>query len=48
MRLRQIEVFHAILQAGTISGAARLLHVSQPNVSRILTHAEQQLGFCLI
>jgi len=47
MRLRQIEVFQAILQVGTISGAARLLNVSQPNVSRILTHTEQQLGFPL-
>ena len=25
MRLRHIEVFHAIMQAGTISGAAQLL-----------------------
>ncbi|OSM97763.1 MULTISPECIES: LysR family transcriptional regulator [Lonsdalea] len=47
MRLRHIEVFQAILQAGTISGAARLLNVSQPNVSRVLSHAEQQLGFAL-
>lgn len=47
MRLRHIEVFQAILQAGTISGAARLLNVSQPNVSRVLNHAEQQLGFAL-
>jgi DNA-binding transcriptional LysR family regulator len=47
MRLRHIEVFQAILQAGSVSGAARLLNVSQPNVSRVLTHAEQQLGFML-
>ncbi|CAG9295200.1 LysR family transcriptional regulator [Celerinatantimonas diazotrophica] len=47
MRLRQIEVFQAIYQAGSISGAARLLNVSQPNVSRILSHTEQQLGFRL-
>ncbi|WP_192456371.1 LysR family transcriptional regulator [Musicola keenii] len=47
MRLRHIEVFQAIVQAGTISGAARLLNVSQPNVSRVLNHAEQQLGFAL-
>lgn len=47
MRLRHIEIFQAILQAGTISGAARLLNVSQPNVSRVLSHAEQQLGFAL-
>lgn len=47
MRLRHIEVFQAIAQAGSISGAARLLSVSQPNVSRVLNHAEQQLGFTL-
>ncbi|MBE4241967.1 LysR family transcriptional regulator [Vibrio parahaemolyticus] len=47
MNLRQLEVFYAIMQAGTVSGAARLLHVSQPNVSRVLAHTEQQLGFAL-
>ncbi|EJC6764249.1 LysR family transcriptional regulator [Vibrio parahaemolyticus] len=47
MNLRQLEVFHAIMQAGTVSGAARLLHVSQPNVTRVLAHTEQQLGFAL-
>lgn len=47
MKLRQIEIFHAISQMGTISGAAKFLNVSQPNVSRILSHTEQQLGFSL-
>ncbi|EGQ8083689.1 LysR family transcriptional regulator [Vibrio parahaemolyticus] len=47
MNLRQLEVFYAIMQAGTASGAARLLHVSQPNVTRVLAHTEQQLGFAL-
>ncbi|WP_109716516.1 LysR family transcriptional regulator [Pantoea allii] len=47
MRLRHIEVFQAIVQTGSISAAARLLNVSQPNVSRVLNHAEQQLGFAL-
>nr|WP_274615045.1 LysR family transcriptional regulator [Vibrio parahaemolyticus] len=42
-----MEVFYAIMQAGTVSGAARLLHVSQPNVTRVLAHTEQQLGFAL-
>lgn len=35
------------MQAGTVSGAARLLHVSQPNVTRVLAHTEQQLSFAL-
>ncbi|EGQ7766141.1 LysR family transcriptional regulator [Vibrio parahaemolyticus] len=47
MNLRQLEVFYAIMQAGTVLGAARLLHVSQPNVTRVLAHTEQQLGFAL-
>ncbi|WP_434361417.1 LysR family transcriptional regulator [Parasalinivibrio latis] len=47
MRLRQIEIFYAVMSAGTLSGAARLLHVSQPNITRVLAHTEQQLGFPL-
>ncbi|QXH45422.1 LysR family transcriptional regulator [Pseudomonas xanthosomatis] len=47
MRLRHIEVFQAIRQAGSVSAAAQLLHVSQPAVSKVLQHAEQQLGFAL-
>lgn len=47
MRLRHIEVFHAIYNTGSISNAARLLHVSQPSVSKVLSHAEMQLGFKL-
>ncbi len=47
MRLRHIEVFHAIMQAGSISGAAQLLHISQPAVTKVLQHAELQLGMPL-
>ncbi|ALT79028.1 LysR family transcriptional regulator [Paucibacter sp. KCTC 42545] len=47
MRLRHIEVFHAIMQAGTISGAAQLLHISQPAVTKVLQHCELQLGLPL-
>lgn len=47
MRLRHIEVFNAIMLTGSVSGAARLLNVTQPAVSRILAHAELQLGFPL-
>ncbi|MDJ0656936.1 MAG: LysR family transcriptional regulator [Xanthomonadales bacterium] len=47
MRLRQIEVFHAVYSSGSITGAAALLHVSQPSVSKVLAHAEQQLGYRL-
>jgi len=47
MRLRHIEVFHAVYTAGSITGAAKLLNVSQPSVSKVLAHAELQLGFKL-
>jgi len=47
MRLRHIEVFHAVYTAGSITAAAKLLNVSQPSISKVLAHAEQQLGFNL-
>lgn len=47
MRLRHIEVFHAVYTCGSITGAAKLLNVSQPSISKVLAHAEQQLGFQL-
>ena len=47
MRLRHIEIFHAIYTSGSITNAAKILHVSQPSVSKVLSHAELQLGFNL-
>ncbi|MBV7484995.1 LysR family transcriptional regulator [Bordetella sp. BOR01] len=47
MNLRHIEVFYAIMQAGSVTGAAHLLNVTQPAVSNVLRHAEQQLGLKL-
>ena len=47
MRLRQIEVFHAIYSSGSMTNAAAMLNVSQPSVSKVLAHAEQQLGYRL-
>ncbi|MFC3393408.1 LysR substrate-binding domain-containing protein [Brenneria rubrifaciens] len=47
MNLRQIEVFKAVMNTGTISDASRLLHVSVPAVSRVLSHTESRLGFLL-
>jgi DNA-binding transcriptional LysR family regulator len=47
MRLRHIEVFHAVMLAGSVSGAARVLNISQPVVTRVVQHAEAQLGFAL-
>ncbi|AVO41672.1 LysR family transcriptional regulator [Simplicispira suum] len=47
MRLRHIEIFNAVMVTGSVSGAARLINVTQPAVSRTLQHAELQLGFPL-
>lgn len=47
MRLRHIEVFHAVYTNTSISSAARFLNVSQPSVSKVLKHAEDQLGYKL-
>lgn len=47
MNLRQIEVFRAIMITGSVSDAARLLHVSVPAVSRVLSYTESRLGFLL-
>lgn len=47
MRLRHIEVFHAIMQAGSITGASQILHISQPAVTKVLQHCELQLGITL-
>jgi DNA-binding transcriptional LysR family regulator len=47
MNLRQIEVFRAVMLAGSVTDAARLLRVSQPAVSRLLRHTEDRLGMPL-
>ena len=47
MRARQLEVFSAVMRAGTVTGAARMLNISQPALSQILRHTEDELGFAL-
>jgi len=47
MRLRHIEVFYAVYRTGSVTGAAQELNVSQPSVSKVLRHAEDQLGYPL-
>ncbi|MGT2493696.1 LysR family transcriptional regulator [Cupriavidus basilensis] len=44
MNLRQIEVFRAVMLTGSISAASKLLYVSQPAISRLMSHTEQRLG----
>ena len=47
MKLRQIEVFRAVMKTGSISAASGFLHVSQSAISQVLIHTEQQLKFPL-
>ncbi|MBX9909624.1 MAG: LysR family transcriptional regulator [Beijerinckiaceae bacterium] len=47
MNNRQIEVFAAVMKAGTISRAAELLGVAQPGVSRTIAELERAVGFAL-
>lgn len=47
LTLRQIEVIRAVMIAGTIAGAARLMNVAQPGVSRTMKHIESALGIKL-
>ena len=43
INLRHIEVFYAIMRAGSITGAARVLNVTQPAVSAALKQLESRL-----
>ena len=47
MRLTHIDVCNAVLMTGSVSAAARLLHLSQPAVTKQLQSAERQLGYKL-
>ena len=47
MTLRQIEVIRAVMMTGTISGAADMLNVSAPGISRLVKHTEESLGLRL-
>lgn len=47
MRARQLEVFCMLMRCGTVTAAAAMLNISQPALSQILLHAEDQLGFKL-
>src|SRR5689334_16653500 len=44
LTLRQIEVIRAVMITGTIAGAATLLNVSAPGISRLMKYTENSLG----
>lgn len=47
MRLRYIEIFYAVMQSGTVRGAAEMLHITQPAATRLLQQAERHVGVAL-
>lgn len=40
LKFRQLEAFHAVMKAGTVTGAAEILSISQPGVSNLLAQLE--------
>lgn len=47
LNLRQVEAFKAVIESGTVSRAADILRVSQPAVSKLLVHLEEDTGLKL-
>ena len=47
IKIRQIEAFRCFMLSGSVTGAAELLCISQPAVSRLLSDLEYRLGFSL-
>ncbi len=47
MNIRQVEVFKAIMESGSVTEAARRLNISQPSVSKHLRLLEDRLGVTL-
>lgn len=45
--LRQVEAFKAFVEAGTVSRAAEVLHISQPAASKLLSNLEDDTGMRL-
>ncbi|MGK3205134.1 LysR family transcriptional regulator [Amycolatopsis sp. MEPSY49] len=48
MEIREMRAFVAVVEAGTMSKAARQLHVSQPALSQTITALERRLGVQLL
>lgn len=47
LRFRQLQAFHAIVETGTVTGAAETLGISQPGISNLLAQLERETGLSL-
>ena len=47
LNMRQIEAFRATVETRSVTGASRLLNISQPSVTRLINDLESKLGFRL-
>lgn len=47
LTLRQVEAFKAVIENGGISAAADMVHISQPAMSKLITHFEADTGLKL-
>lgn len=47
MEIRQLEAFAAVMSAGSVTGAARLLERSQPAITRLVQELEAEIGYAL-
>lgn len=44
MRLRHLKFLHAFVRAGSVSGAAQVLHTPHPAATQLLQHAPARFG----
>ncbi|MQY43773.1 LysR family transcriptional regulator [Epibacterium sp. SM1969] len=47
LKFRQLQAFHAIVDTGTVTGAAEALGISQPGISNLLAELERQTNLRL-
>jgi DNA-binding transcriptional LysR family regulator len=45
LNFRQIDAFRSVMVSGSVVGAAKLLNVTQPGVSRTIATLEMRLGY---
>ena len=47
MNIRQVEIFRAVMETGSVTGAGERLRISQPSVSKYLRLLEESIGVAL-